>query len=275
MDLARPFAPPTAPEQEADSTRELEEVFTGFPVKLPGFEGPLDLLLYLIRREEVEPEAIPVALILQQYLEWLLTLEKVDVEGGGSFIVMAASVLEIKSGRLLPREQQPEQEEEGEDPSAELARRLVEYRRYREAAARLREQWEERARSFSRGLLKAEPQEEEDFRLAGRLSAFDLWAAFQEILGRAKAAPPGQIVRPRVTVAQRIAELSNRLLWAEEGLRFAELFAQDVMKCDVIVTFLALLELIRLGRVRVRQERAFGEIWLERRREVSASGAPA
>lgn len=244
-------------------------------IMLPLFEGPLDLLLYLIRQEEVEIQTVPIAAITQQYLEWLATLEKIDVEQGGDFIVMVASLLEMKSRSLLPREEQAaEEEEEGPDPRGALAQRLLEYRRYREAAARLREQAEHRSLSFSRGLLGAEPPEETNFQFVSQLTAFDLWAAFQEVLGRAKAPSPGEIVRPRVTVAQRIAEISSLLLWAEGGLRFTDLFREDVTKYDVIVTFLALLEVIRLGRARVKQERALGEIWLESARETPPLGAP-
>jgi len=273
MALARLPAASASPAREAEAAPELGQVFTGHPVKLPLFEGPLDLLLYLVHQREIEIQAISIAAITQQYLEWLATLEKIDVEQGGDFIVMAASLLELKSRSLLPQEEQPVEEEEEQDPRLELATRLLEYRRYRAAATHLRMQAEERGLSFSRGLLEGEPQEEGDFQLVSRLTAFDLWAAFQEVLARAKAIPPGQIVRPRVTVAQRIAEVSSRLLWVEGGLRFTDLFREDVTKYDVIVTFLALLELIRLGRVRVRQEQAFGEIWLDSRREPSFSSA--
>jgi segregation and condensation protein A len=257
-----------------------DRVFTGHPVRLPRFEGPLDLLLYLISRDEIDVFDIPIERITAQFLEYLETLESLNIEAAGEFVVMAAQLMEIKSRMLLPRpEQIMEDEEEGGDPRAQLVARLVEYRRYKAVAEELRARAEMQRYVFSRaGLAPANGNgngngnghHERPFLMLGDVSAFDLWAAFQSVLNRVKEAPAGgeEVVRPRFTVAQKIAAIASRLRWSRDGLLFVDLFADDVTRGEMIVTFLALLELVRLRRVRVVQEALFGEIWVYPGREA-------
>ncbi len=248
-----------------------DRVFTGHPVKLPIFEGPLDLLLYLIERDEIDIFDIPIEHITNEYLGYLAELESLNLEIAGEFLVMAARLLEIKSRMLLPQDGQPqEEEEEAGDPRAALVARLLEYRRYKELAEELRARAEIQRFVFSRRDLLGE----EDGNGNGHahlelseVSAFDLWAAFQTVLGRAKGTERGEVLRPRFTVAQKMASIASRLRWGTGGLRFEELFDEAATRLELIVTFLALLELIRLRRVRVAQDDLLGEIRVYRHGE--------
>ena len=243
-----------------------DRTFTGHPVALPVFEGPLDLLVYLIERDEIDVFDIPIEHITGQYLAYLDTLEELNIEVAGEFVVMAAQLMEVKSRLLLPQEQRPEPdaEEQVGDPRAMLVARLIEDRRYKMVAEELRARAEIQRMIFSRGEVSTGNGNgnghERPYLMLNEVSPFDLWAAFQSVLGRVKEPPSGVVVRPRFTVAQKIAAVASRLRWAKEGLGFAELFDGDATRLEVIVTFLALLELIRLRRVRVAQDATFGEI---------------
>lgn len=258
------------PQHPAGATAEAaaapDRVFTGHPVKLPLFQGPLDLLLHLIEREEIDVLDVCIEHITSQYLEHLAALESLNIEVAGEFLVMAAQLLEMKSRMLLPRPErgEPEEEEAG-DPRAELIARLLEYRRYKVVADELRERAELQRLIFSRGELNEGNGNGNGNGAAGYLmlnevSAFDLWAAFQSVLSRAQETPVGEVVRPRFTVAQKMAWVAARLRWAQEPVRFVDLFEEGATRLEVIVTFLALLELIRQRRVRVVQERLLGEL---------------
>ncbi len=237
-------------------------LFFGHPVKLPVFEGPLDLLLYLIRREEMDIYDIPIASVTAQYLEHLALMESLDMEVAGDFLVMAATLMEMKSRFLLPKPPVSEETEEEIDPRAELVARLLEYRRYKEAAGALEELAQENRFVLSRPMVNenGNGNGNGEIRLAGEVSAFRLWAAFQEVLARATETAVGEVIRPRFTVAMKIVEISARLRHMPDGIAFFSLFPEGATKLEVIVTFLALLELIRQGQVRISQKRLFGEI---------------
>ncbi len=248
-----------------------DRVFTGHPVKLPpnrgtaAFEGPLDLLLYLIERDEIDIFDIPIEHITSQYLEYLATLESLNIEVAGEFLVMAAQLLEIKSRMLLPQPERPQDdEEEVGDPRAALVARLIEYRRYKAVADELRARAEVQRYIFSRREVvngNGNGHHDHPYLMLNDVSTFDLWAAFQTVLSRAAEAPTdGEVVRPRFTVGQKVAAIVSRLRWAKEGMRFVDLFDAGATRLELIVTFLALLELIRLRRVRVAQPQLFGEI---------------
>ncbi len=247
-----------------------DRVFTGHPVLLSVFEGPLDLLLYLTDREEIDIFDIPIERITGQYLEYLRALDSMNIEVAGEFLVMAAQLMEIKSRLLLPQPEQPAvEDEEVGDPRAQLIQRLLEYRRYKAVAEELRARAEAQKYVFSRaevvpanGNGNGNGHHERPFLTLEKVSTFDLWAAFQSVLNRVKEPVTGQVVRPRFTVAQKIAAVAAQLKWSREGMRFVELFAEDVSRAEMIVTFLALLELIRLHRVRVVQEALLGDIWI-------------
>jgi len=264
--------PRVAPHPAAPSDR----VFTGHPVKLPlgngpsagsrasTFEGPLDLLVYLIDREEIDVFDIPIEHITNQYLDYLSTLDSLNIEVAGEFLVMAAELMEIKSRMLLPKEERPQdEEEEVGDPRAALVARLVEYRRYKSVAQELRVRAELQRFVFSRGDVSngsGDAPQEGPHLMLGDVSSFDLWAAFQSVLNRVKEPSSGEVVRARFTVGQKIAAIAARLRWANDGLAFIDLFDDSASRGEVIVTFLALLELIRRLRARVAQEGLFGAI---------------
>ena len=250
-----------------------DRVFTGHPVKLPpgsgaaAFEGPLDLLLYLIERDEIDIFDIPIEHITSQYLDYLATLESLNIEVAGEFLVMAAQLLEIKSRMLLPQPERPQEDEEDVgDPRAALVARLIEYRHYKAVADELRARAAIQRFVFSRrevvnGNGNGNGHHEHAYLMLTDVSAFDLWAAFQNVLSRAAEAPAGgEVVRPRFTVGQKVAAIVSRLRWAKDGMRFVDLFDEGATRIELIVTFLALLELIRLRRIRVAQPQLFGEI---------------
>jgi segregation and condensation protein A len=237
-------------------------LFFGHPVKLSIFEGPLDLLLFLIRREEMDIYNIPIATITEQYLDYLTLLDNLDMDMAGDFLVMAAALMEIKSRSLLPKPAIMENDEEDSDPRAELISRLLEYRRYKDAAGTLDKMAEDNRFVITRPVINADGNGNGNgaIVLADEISVVHLWVAFQQVLSRAKDVVVGEVLKPRFTVAMKITELSSRLLHAPDGLSFFSLFPENVTKLEVIITFLALLELIRLGRVHISQTQAFGDI---------------
>jgi len=239
----------------------------GYKVRLAVFEGPLDLLLYLIRRDELDIHDIRIEEITRQYMEYLGLMRMLDLDIAGEFLVMAATLMYIKSRMLLPAEEQPlEAEEEGDDPRLDLIRQLLEYRRFKEAAERLGECQIERAQMFPRG--QAEPaldEPDEPGRELAEVSLFDLLSAFREVLNRVSEHDlTREIIEEEYSVSDRIAEILERIR-RERTLPFRALFRAGTGRAEVIATFLALLELIRLRQLRVRQARGFGEIMIESR----------
>lgn len=232
-----------------------------YKVKLEVFEGPLDLLLYLIKKEEVDIYDIPIERITNQYMEYLSLMKLLNLEVAGEFLVMAATLMYIKSRMLLPADQQATDPEadEGEDPRWELIRQLVEYKKFKDAAQQLAVREEEQARIFSR-------KGGDDLGLAGKetpladVSIFDLINAFNEVLKKASSRDDfREIIEERYTVSDKIEEIIYTLRDKSEML-FSALFADAVSRAEIVVTFLALLELIRLKRLKVSQLEPFGEI---------------
>jgi len=232
-----------------------------YKIKLEVFEGPLDLLLYLIKKEEVDIYDIPIERITNQYMEYLSLMQLLNLEVAGEFLVMAATLMYIKSRMLLPVDQQVSdaEAEEGEDPRWELIRQLVEYKKFKEAAAQLGRREEEQANLFTRQGPDPGIKVDADVPLA-EVSIFDLISAFNDVLKRANAREEfREIVEERFTVSDKIEEILYNLR-ERDNLRFLDLFNESATRAEVVVTFLALLELIRLKRLRVRQEEAFGDI---------------
>jgi segregation and condensation protein A len=238
-----------------------------YKVKLDVFEGPLDLLLYLVRKDEVDIYDISIERITRQYLEYLEAMESIDVEIGGEFIVMAANLLYIKSRTLLPVDLQGPVEEEGEeeDPRWELIRQLIEYKKFKEAAGDLRDREELRTKLFGR-TPSAPPPDGGATLLAGEVGALDLISAFQRVLERLekRKGAEREIEADRFTVSEKI-EYVLKILPESEPLKFEELFAGQTTRGELVATFLALLELVRLRHVQVEQDGAFGDILLRRR----------
>jgi segregation and condensation protein A len=228
-------------------------------IQLPLFEGPLDLLLYLIRRDKLDIHDIPIAPITRQYMEYLELMQQMNLDVAGEFLVMAATLIHIKSKMLVPLSPvEAAGEEEQEDPREALVQRLLEFQRYKTAAGILHQQAEIRAATWTRpdSVLPKFDDAGEEMLEAG---LFDLIAAFKELLERRKVLLAHEVETQGKSLEQRIDEL---LAFIREGesLEFLELFRALETKADMIVTFLALLELIRLKRVKVYQRGVFGAI---------------
>lgn len=232
-----------------------------YKVVLGVFEGPLDLLLHLIREHEIDIYDIPIAKVTEQYLSYLSLMESLDLEVAGEWLVMAATLLEIKSRMLLPEDPQAEPEEEKIDPRLELVERLIEYEKFKSAAELFREREAEQARVFARSAVELDFDLRPKFDLSN-ITAVDLLSALQKILlDTDEEAPVTSIQRRKISVRMRMKEVWKKVSEAEGGqLRFEDLFDDDVTRVDVVITFLALLELLKQRRVKVRQTRAFAPI---------------
>ncbi len=230
-----------------------------YKVKLEIFEGPLDLLLFLIKRDELDIYDIAIERITRQYLEYLQAFKELNIDVAGEFIVMAANLLYIKSRSLLPLDQQPPEEEaEEDDPRWDLIRQLIEYKKFKEAADNLQQRALAQEKLFTRA-------SELDASLAapirlGEVGIFQLINAFQNVVKRIEAREElREIFGENFTVSDKIETILTRIAEGR-SLKFAELFAGMASRVEIVVTFLALLELIRLRQVRALQPEPFGEI---------------
>jgi len=236
-----------------------------YKVKLEVFEGPLDLLLYLIKRDEVDIYDISIERITKQYLSYLDAFQILNIELAGEFIVMAANLLYIKSRTLLPVEQQmAEEDAEEDDPRWELIRQLIEYKKFKEAASLMRDQEAMQENLFARVPVTPDLAPSENL-LVDEVGIFDLIHAFQKILKRLEKKPEDlrEIFAENFTVSDKIDHVL-RLTSSGVPIRFEELFADAAGRTEIVVTFLAMLELIRLKQLRVRQESLCAEIWIDR-----------
>ncbi len=243
-----------------------------YQVRLEHFEGPLDLLLFLIREHEVDIYDIPISLVTQQYLQYLELLKLMDLEVGSEYLLMAATLLRIKSKMLLPRRPE-EEEEEAADPREELVQRLLEYRQFKEAAGVLNEHLDRTADIFYHPPMENWDEdlngvETLDTRLAGNLNLWDLLQAFKFTLDRAKDDFDRTVERETISIEERMDDILDNLK-SRKNLFFRSLFQEDRSRSFLIVTFLALLELIRQNRVVFEQTDTLGEIWLTRSDSVN------
>jgi segregation and condensation protein A len=242
-----------------------------YKVKFEVFEGPLDLLLYLIKKEEVDIYEVNLTRLATQFIEYIETMRLLDLEVAGDFLVMAATLMYIKSRELLPVDQQvqAEGEDEGEDPRWELIRQLVEYKKFKEAAAQLGVLEERQEAVFPRlpGKLEFEVEQPR----GAEASIFDLLNAVTTVLQRFNQ-PQDQrdIFEDKWSVSEKIDYLM-KAIHQRERLRFSELFQGVTSRSEVVVTFLALLELIRLKQLAAVQSEAFGEIEICRATPATAS----
>lgn len=219
--------------------------------KLDIFEGPLDLLLHLIKEQKMDIYDIPIATITKQYLEYLDLMQELNLDVAGEYLVMAAELARIKSRMLLPVQDAGEDEdEEGVDPREELARRLLEYQRYKEAAFELRKMEHEQQQVFTRTRSVALEDQEENTLIDANV--FDLFAAFQGILKNKSFRDDYEMKITHLSVYEKLERLLE-ILNASESVTFSSLFTALSAKEEVIVTFLALLELMRLKLVRSQQ----------------------
>lgn len=234
-----------------------------YKVRLDVFEGPLDLLLYLIKRNEVDIYEVSIERITQEYLEYMSVLQTCNVELSGDFIVMAATLLYIKSRTLLPKDLQLTATEEDDDPQWELIRQLLEYKKFKEASNRLKEWASIQEELFPRMPAEESPLPPETL-LVEEMSVFDLVNAFQGILKRFKNIRKDvrEIFGENFTVGEKM-EAIILLMKDKTSLRFDELFSLQASRTEVVATFLAMLELIRMKRLLVRQDSLLGEIWID------------
>lgn len=242
-----------------------------FQVKLDMFEGPLDLLLHLIREHQVDILDIPIATITDEYLRYLALMQELDLNVAGEFLLMAATLIHIKSKMLLPPDEAAEGEEaEAEDPRAELVSRLLEYKKFKEAAQTLG------VLEFETALLHGRGAPAMALEIEGPLqvSIMELLRAFRAVLSRAETTAPLEITREEINIAQRIVTLLDRLT-AESPVEFGQLFAATTRRVEIIVTFLALLELLRRRLATARQAHPAGPIMIYRAVEDADDGSAA
>ena len=234
-----------------------------YKVALDVFEGPLDLLLYLIRRDEIDIYDIRIERITTQYLAYLDVMKMLDLNIAGEFLVMAATLMVIKSRMLLPVESRAdasEEAEEGVDPRLDLVRQLIEYKKFKDAAGRLMERETVQAERFLYGgeVVHADPETAEA-RSLGDIGLFDLLTAFQEVLDRTPLEPLVHLDAIRWSVPDKMEDILTALR-RNTSIGFSRLFHERSPRGEVIVTFLALLELLRLRQAGMQQLAPFTEI---------------
>ncbi|HBA86519.1 MAG TPA: segregation/condensation protein A [Geobacter sp.] len=231
-----------------------------YRVRIEEFEGPLDLLLHLIKKNEVDIYNIPIAAIARQYLEYIELMKELNLDIAGEFLVMAATLLQIKSRMLLPVT--PEEEEaEVEDPRAELVRRLLEYQRYRDASYLLTSRNLLGRDVFARKFGSPELEELEPVEEPADVELFELIEAFQRVLARISVDTFHDVIADGISIADRIGEVLS-VLHVEKTVVFDSLFADGMTRDLLVVTFLSILELCKLKLIKIVQGESLGTIWL-------------
>jgi segregation and condensation protein A len=257
-------------EPQPPKPSDFESILEDYPIRILNFEGPLDLLLHLIKKHEFNVYDIPISRITQQYLDYLDLMQELNLDVAGEFLVMAATLIHIKSRMLLPRPD-PAQEDPAEDPREALVRRLLEHQRFKAAAELLHEKEIQRSAMWHRpdgrvaDVVGEAPEPEIEVDL------FSLMAAFRQVLERARQRPRVILPPEQMPIETRIEQLLARLS-ETDACGFEELFADVQTRAGMIVTFLALLEMIRLKMVRVYQQGNFGAIRVYKR--ARPDGAP-
>jgi segregation and condensation protein A len=246
-----------------------EEVFESqledIRIRIQSFEGPLDLLVHLIKKNELNVYDIPIALITEQYLEYLDLMQELNLDVASEFLVMAATLIHIKSRMLLPRPDPTQEDQEpGEDPRDALVRRLLEHQKFKAAAELLHERETLRSAQWTRPDSRVEAIAGEDYEPELEVDLFSLLSAFRLVLQRARERPPLELPPEQVSIETRIEQLLERLS-ETDACGFNDLFADAASRADMIVTFLALLEMIRLKLIRVFQAGQMGPIRIYKR----------
>ncbi|NQT32374.1 MAG: segregation/condensation protein A [Candidatus Omnitrophica bacterium] len=239
-----------------------------YKVKLNIFQGPLDLLLFLIKRDKIDIYDIPISKVTEQYMEYTDLLKLLDLEIAGEFLVMAATLMHIKSKMLLPPDEEDSEEAEEEDPREELVRRLLEYKKFKDAASNLQQMHDDHKGVFLRkGAGDKEKIISGDGTEYFEASLFDLIIAFKKVLKEVPKETFHKVVRNKFTVSDKIHEIYH-LLAKQSKIQFLSLFTSARDKDEVIVTFLAILELMKMREIFVGQKDFFGEIEIVRNPEL-------
>ena len=238
-----------------------------YKIKLEMFEGPLDLLLYLVKKDHLNIYDIPIAKVTEQYLQYIELMRLLDLNIAGEFLVMAATLIQIKSKMLLPAEENKEAELEEEDPRQELVKRLLEYEKFKEIAQNLRERESGQQEIFKR----PKPEEKEEGPEAQgevyfEASLFDLITAFSQALEDVPKEIFYEVVKDEFTVEDKVHSLLHLML-LENSVQLSRLFKEAKNKIEIVVTFLAVLELIRMREIVARQKGLFGEIEISRNKD--------
>ncbi len=251
-----------------------ESVLPDYPIRVANFEGPLDLLLHLIRKHEVNVYDIPIVLVTDQYLDYLGLMQELNLDVAGEFLVMAATLIHIKSRMLVPRlEEDAAAGEDVEDPREALVRRLIDHQRFKAAAEMLHERETVRSAQWARPDDRLAEIAGEKVERELEVDLFSLLQAFQAVLSRARERPPIPLPSDVIPIETRIEQLLTRLS-ETEACGFAELFEEDSSRSDLITTFLALLEMIRLKLVRVFQAAPFDRIRVYKRARPADAPRP-
>lgn len=247
-----------------------------FRVALPNFEGPLDLLLHLIREHRLDILDIPIAVITERYLEYLERMRQIDLDIAGEFLVMASTLLHLKSRMLLPHEEQPagqdaiEASAERQDPRAELVRRLLEYQKYKAVAEELAQRTILDRTVFPRRVpMEAVPLGPDEIGLM-EVSVYRLIEALDRVLANLEPRRQHEVTREHLSLSQAMYDVAAKVRGAGGSVRFGELFVGQRVKSAVVITFLALLEMCKLGLVRVFQAEASDDIVVSQRGEALA-----
>ncbi|MGQ9646678.1 MAG: segregation and condensation protein A [Thermodesulfobacteriota bacterium] len=230
---------------------------SAYTVRLEMFEGPLDLLLHLIQKNEVDIFNIPIAVITQQYLETLHVMKVLNLDIAGEYLLMASTLLHIKSKMLLPNPAK-EEAEEGEDPRTELVRRLLEYQKYKEAAAELERRPMLNRDVFVRLVIEGEEESKTEERIEANL--FELLDLFRQVLERTKPEAVHEVMLDRITVEEKVQDILALLRREHRSVGFHHLFPEQSSRRVIIVTFLAVLELVKMKLIRVFQIAPFETI---------------
>jgi len=237
-----------------------------YKIKLEVFEGPLDLLLYLVKKDHLNIYDIPIAKVAQQYLDYLNMMQMLDLNIAGEFLVMAATLMQIKSKMLLPAEEGITNEEAQEDPREELVRRLLEYEKFKEIANDLRQKETDQREIFKRPKIEVEKDETQKKDVYFEASIFDLINAFSKALKDIPKEVFYEVVKDKFTVEEATHSILHLLLVKPE-VKLSEFFGRAKNKLEIIVMFLAVLELIKIKEITARQSELFQEIEIVRNKE--------
>jgi segregation and condensation protein A len=264
MDEIRQYHQREAPPPETTSQEPGSQYSDQYKVRLEIFEGPLDLLLYLIKKEEVSIYDIPIARITQQYLDYLSAMQELDIAIAGEFLLMAATLIHIKSQMLLPRDpDQPEQS--AEDPRQELVHQLIEHQKFKAAANSLYQRATIEAATFTRAPLETDTNNPEI-----SATVFNLFELFGKVLDRKKELAQLEIARDEMTMAEKMAEI-RVMIERDHELRATALFEAARSRREMVLIFLGILELVKELVLRLVQSEQFGEIMLVARDAEQAS----
>lgn len=238
---------------------------SAYEIKLELFEGPLDLLLYLIKKQDMDIKDIRISEITQEYLSYIQIMKDLNLEMAGEFLVMASTLMQIKTRMLLPADSKNQDLEEGPDPRAELVTKLIEYQKFKEAAKFFSVREFESREVYYRNVLPVFSEEE----MTLEATIFDLIDAFKDVLKHADHEVK-ELLYTEIPIEQKIREILD-LFENKTCIRFIEVFSNNRSKRELIVTFLAVLELIRLKQIIAKQSEHFSEIWIYKILEPSVN----